>query len=131
MKRDYLIETIDECTKLNGVPYSFFISYKEYDNIISNRHGKFSELKLVLDDVEKSSCCIAGELPFIELAIYYNSKIIFFIENKDWSCVDDESWESHTVVGIPLMNMNGDWLYLNGSCDTVYLTDEELLSYYG
>jgi hypothetical protein len=25
--------------------------------------------------------------------------------------------------------MDGNWLYLNGSCDTVHLTDEELLNY--
>jgi hypothetical protein len=129
MKRDYLLETIDECTKLNGVPYSFFISYRECDNIISNRHGKFSELKPVLDDVEKSRCCIEGELPFIELAVYYNSKVIFFRENENWDCVDGESYESHFVDGIPLMDMDGNWLYLNGSCDTVHLTDEELLNY--
>lgn len=131
MKREELIEIIDECTKLNGVPYSFFISYKEYGNIVSNVHGKFSELGGVLDDVGKSECCVEGLLPIIELAVYYNSKVIFIKEDETWDCVNDESRLSHTVDGIPLMDKDGGWLYLNGSCETVYLSDEELKNYHG
>lgn len=125
------MKIIDDCTKLNGVPYSFFISYRECDNIVSNAHGKFTELKGVLDDVGKSRCCVEGLLPIIELAVYYNSKVIFIKEDDTWNCVDDESIMSHTVDGIPLMGMDGRWLYLNGSCETVYLTDEELKNYHG
>lgn len=121
MKSDYLKEQLEELIQLNGVPYSYFITWNEYDNIVSNEHGPYSELEKVIEKMEKAPACIQGELPFQILVVYFNTVCDVFKKDPDWDCVDEPSEWSHNIFGIPYVGMDGDWLYLNGTTKTEYI----------
>lgn len=120
MTKQELLKEIDELIELNGKPYSFFLSWKEYDNVKCHEHGKFDMLDKYIEKMEKSSTCIQGILPFDFLCIYFNCVVVVFKLDKNWDCVNDLSCESHDIYAVPFINSNGDWLYLNGSPKTEY-----------
>lgn len=121
MKSDYLKEQLEELIKLNGIPYSYFISWNEYDNIESHEHGPYSELEGVIRKMESAVTCIQGELPINTLLVYFNTVCDVFKKNPYWDCVDDPSEDSHEIFGVPYVGMDGDWLYLNGTTKTEYI----------
>jgi len=123
MKREHLKEELKELTRLNGVPYAYFITWKEYDNITCNEHGLYSELDKIIDKMENAVTCIQGELPFETLVIYFNTVCDVFKKDPEWNCVDDPSEMSHKIFGVPYVGVDGDWLYLNGTTKTEYIEE--------
>lgn len=123
MKREHLKEELKELTRLNGVPYAYFISWNEYDNIESHEHGLYSELEGVIRKMENAVTCIQGELPINTLVVCFNTVCDVFKKNPYWDCVDDPSEDSHEIFGVPYVGMDGDWLYLNGTTKTEYIEE--------
>lgn len=114
MKRKILESKISELTRINGKPYSYFISWSYTDNIHSNDHGKYEELADVLDRMEEAPSCIEGELPFTELVIYFSAHTLVFMADDNWDCVNDPSADSHKLFSFPNMGDDGNWLYIDG-----------------
>lgn len=126
MTKEILKEQLDELIKLNGVPYSYFLSWKPNDNHICNEHGAYKELEEKIQKMETAETCIQGELPFETLVVYFNTVCDVFRRDEYWDCIEDPSEFSHNVFGVPYVGMDGNWLYLNGTTETVYLNDNEL-----
>lgn len=126
MTKQELLDEIDELVEINGKPYAFFLVWNSASNIENRDKDKFENFKKYLDKMEQSTECIAGLLPFKMLCIYFNTCVLVFKLDENWSCVNDESWESHDIYSIPFIDMNSDWLYLNGSPATEYIDNEQI-----
>lgn len=116
MTRDILEAKIEELNEINGTPYSYFMSWHmtEGKSIVSNNHGKFDELKFILDEMLECQACIQGELPFDILIIYYSAHAIVFKKDPNWDFNEDSSENTHEIFAIPNMGTDGDWLYIDG-----------------
>ena len=124
MTKQELLNELKELTELNGKPYSFFLSWKTAPNIESRVRDKITRLYEFITKMEESSECIEGNLPFDLLCIYFNTCVVVFRLDKDWNGVDYGSWESHDIFAVPFVDVYGNWLYLNGTTNTEYLTEE-------
>ena len=119
MKREKIIELFNEYVEARNRVNAYYITYKETENATSQKWGKLKtadELNAVIDDVEKSSLCIQGELPIVRLMIYSDDQCMAIIENPLWDCVNDESEDSHVVMTVPFISRDGwfgtvkDWV---------------------
>ncbi len=107
MKREYVEYQINEFKNAMNEVYSFYVTYKETDNIKSQKWGKIYELDKVLEEIEKSTVCIQGELPIERLIIFAKSQCMVFCKNEFWDCVNDDSEQSHFIVCVPYIAEDG------------------------
>lgn len=112
MKREKVIELFNEYVEAGNRVNAYYVTYKETRNITSQKWGKLKtadELNAVLDDIEKSSVCVQGELPFSRLMIYSDDQCMAILENPMWDCINDESEDSHIVKTIPFISRDGQF----------------------
>lgn len=107
MKREKILDEINEINEVGNKINSYYVTYKIAENIKAQKWGKFSEFEDALSDIEKSYECIQGELP-IERLIFYGEKLCFvYVRNPLWDCVNDESEDSHVYVVVPYITNDG------------------------
>ena len=110
MKREKVIELFNEYVEAGNRVNAYYVTYKETDNIISQKWGKLKtadELNAILDGIEKSSVCVQGELPFSRLIFYSDDQCLAVFENPMWDCVNDESDASHIAMTVPFISREG------------------------
>jgi len=107
MKREHIENLIEEFKNSRNEVYSFYVTYKETENIVSQKWGKIYELDKSFEDMSKSSLCIQGELPIERLIIFAKSQCMVFCKNDFWDCVNDDSEDSHFVVCVPYIAEDG------------------------
>jgi len=93
----------------NNRPYAFYVTYKETENITTQKWGLIMDFAHVLNTIEKCPNCIDGQLPIERLFFYsnINTNCLGFVKNPYWDCVNDPSEDSHIVVTIPYIAENG------------------------
>lgn len=107
MKRGFINGQMDEMKNAGNKLHSFYVTYRQTKNIKSQKWGSLADFESVLDQIEGSDECIQGELPIERLIIYAEDQCFAYAENPLWSCVDDESEDSHVCVSVPYIAMDG------------------------
>lgn len=108
MTRKELQDTFFDFERAGNRPYAFYVTYKETDNITSQKWGKIMDFSSVLDDIEKCPNCIEGQLPIERLLVYSkkNNQCLAFVKNPYWNCANYPSVDSHVVVTVPYIAEN-------------------------
>lgn len=111
MKKELLYDLIEKCQEETGRIESFYITYKETENITTNKWGKFANFDSVITELEK--CATKYEIPDvtlynIERVIFYsNSNANAYIKNPSW-CMTYDEWEDEYIhLNIPYVDLEG------------------------
>ena len=107
MKIEYIKTEIEDFKNAGNEVTAFYVTYKETENVKSQKWGKIYELDTVLDEIEKCETCIQNELPIERLIIFAKGQAMVFCQNKYWNCVKDESEDSHFIVCVPYIAEDG------------------------
>jgi hypothetical protein len=107
MKKEQFLETIGEFRAARNDIYAYYVTYKDTDNITSQKWGKINELEGVLSEIETVPACIVGELPIERLIVYADEQCLAFTMNPKWDCVNEESEDSHFTVIVPYIGKDG------------------------
>lgn len=88
---------------------AWFASVRECENIISNFHGKEvgDFVKLMERMNEKSDP--NGNVPVIHFVFYHDGNANSYIENKMWTALYDDTWESHVHANVPYIWTDGEF----------------------
>ena len=113
MKKEELKRQIEQYKSAGNKIYSFYVTYKAAENIISQEWGTIDKFEKILSNIESSTICIQGELPIERLIIYsgdkFNWQSLVFVKNPLWDCVNDDSENSHVTVVVPYISIDGEF----------------------
>lgn len=111
MKKELLYELIEKCQADTNRIESFYITYKETENITTNKWGKFVNFDAIITELEK--CAIKYEIP--EATVYNIERIIFYsnsnanayVKNPWWDMMYDDWDDEYVHLNIPYVNLDG------------------------
>ena len=111
MKKELLYDLIEKCQEATGRIESFYISYKETENITTNKWGKFVNFDSVITELEK--CATKYEIP--DVTLYNIERVIFYsngnanayIKNPFWRISEDDWEDEYVHLNIPYVNLDG------------------------
>ena len=111
MKKELLYEFIEKCQEATGRIESYYITYKETENVTANKWGKFVNFDSVITELEK--CATKYEIPDvtlynIERVIFYsNSNANAYVKNPWWDMTCDDWEDEYIHLNIPYVDLEG------------------------